>query len=102
MCLLASSKRAVMCLLLGFCLVTTIKARFGSAVLLEGSPISTEKLCQSDHRALGQLPDQGPSPPIAQAASSGKSLGGSKFLPCKNGGHCVLGDLVSLSVWGVV
>ena len=53
--------------------------------------------CQSDHRVLGHLPDQGPSPPIAQfgwAASSRKSLGGSKLLPFKNdGGHCVLGDL---------
>ena len=44
-------------------------------VLLEGSPISTEELelCQSDHRVLGHLPDQGPSPTIAQfgwAASS--------------------------------
>ena len=37
-------------------------------VLLEGSPISTEELelCQSDHRVLGHLHDQGPSPPIAQ------------------------------------
>ena len=38
-----------------------------------------------------------PSPPIAQfgrAASSRKSLGGSKLLTFKNdGGHCVLGDL---------
>ena len=57
----------------------------------------TLKLCQSDHRVVGHLPDQGPSPPIAQfgrAASSRKSLGGSKLLPFKNdGGHCVLGDL---------
>ena len=32
-------------------------------VLLEGSPISTGtlELCQSDHRVLGHLPDQGPS-----------------------------------------
>ena len=56
-------------------------------VLLENSPI-----CHSDH-----LPDQGPSPPIAEfgrAASSIKSLDGSKRLPFKNdGGHCVLGDL---------
>ena len=41
-----------------------------------------------------------PSPPIAQfglAASSRKSLGGSKLLPFKNdGGHCVLGDLQML------
>ncbi|KAK6327106.1 hypothetical protein J4Q44_G00027510, partial [Coregonus suidteri] len=56
----------------------------------------TLELCQSDHRV--HLPDQGPSPPIAQfgrAASSRKSLGGSKLLPFKNdGGHCVLGDLL--------
>ena len=66
-------------------------------VLLEGSPIPAEELCQSDHRVLGHLPDQGLSLPIAQfgrAASSRKSLGGSKLLPFKNyGGHCVLGDL---------
>ena len=39
-------------------------------VLLEGSPISTEELWSSvsDHRILGHLPDQGPSPPIAQFA----------------------------------
>ena len=53
-------------------------------------------LCLSDHRVLGHLPDQGPSPPIAQfgwAARSRKSFGGSK-LPFKiDGGHCVLGDL---------
>jgi hypothetical protein len=66
--------------------------------LLEGSPISTEELelCQTDHQVLGHLPDQGPSPPIAQfcrAASTRKSLGGSKSLSFKNGGHCVLGDL---------
>ena len=57
----------------------------------------TLELCQSDHRVLGHLPDQGPSPPISQfsrAASSRKSLSGSKLLPFKNdGGHCVLGDL---------
>ena len=68
-------------------------------VLLEGSPISTEEpeLCQNDHRVLDHLPDQDPSPPIAQVGqtdSSRKSLGGSKLLPLKNyGGHCVLGDL---------
>ena len=46
-------------------------------VLLEGSPISTEELCQNHHRVLGHLPDQGPSPTIAQfgwAASSRKVL----------------------------
>jgi hypothetical protein len=39
---------------------------------------------------------QGLSPPIAQlgwTASSKKSLGGSKLLPFKNDGHCVLEDL---------
>jgi hypothetical protein len=71
-------------------------------VLLEGehSPqsevLSTFHLCQSDHWVLGHLPDQGPSPLIAQfdqAATSGKSLGGSKGLTFKNdGNHCVLGD----------
>ena len=56
-------------------------------VLQEGStPISTEDLCRSvsDHWVLGHLPDLGPSPLIAQfgqAASSWKSLGGSKLLP---------------------
>ena len=57
----------------------------------------TLKLCQSDHRVLGHLPDQGPSPTMAQfgrADSSRKSLGGSKLLPFKNdGGHSVLGEL---------
>ena len=57
----------------------------------------TLELCQCDQRVLGHLPDQGPSPPITQfgcAASSRKSLGGSKLVPLKNdGGHCVLGDL---------
>ena len=57
----------------------------------------TLELCQSYYRFLGHLPDQGPSPLIAQfgwAASSRKSLGGSKLLLFKNnGGHCVLGDL---------
>ena len=53
----------------------------------------TLELCQSDHRLLGHLPDQGTFAPIAQfgqAASSRKSLGGSKLLPFKNGGHFVL------------
>jgi hypothetical protein len=68
-------------------------------VLLEVSPISKEELelRQRDHRVVGHLPDQGPSPPIAQfgwAASSKKSLGGSKLLPFRNdGGRCVLWDL---------
>ena len=66
-------------------------------VLLEGSPSNTEELWSSvcDHWVLGHLQNQDPSPPIAQydwAASSRKSLGGSKLLPFKNdGGHCVLG-----------
>ena len=51
---------------------------------------------------LGHLPDQGPSPLIAQfcqAASSRKNLGDSKHLPFKNdGGHCVLGDLQCCSL----
>ena len=67
---MANSKWAVMCLLL--------------------------ELCKSDHPVLGHLPDQGPSPPIAQFdwASYSKIIGGSKLLPFKNdGGHCVLGDL---------
>ena len=46
---------------------------------------------------LGHLPDQGPSPPIAQfdcADSSRKSLGDSKLLKFKkDGGHFVLWDL---------
>ena len=60
--------------------------------LYRGTPVR----CQSDHLVLGNLSDQCPSPLIAQfcwAASSKKSLGGSKRLPFKNGGHCVLVDL---------
>ena len=34
--------------------------------LLESSLIATEDLYQSDHRVLGHLPDQIPSPPIAK------------------------------------
>ena len=52
-------------------------------VLMEGSPISAEELCQSDHQVLGHLPDQGHSHPIAKfgkADSSRKTLGGSKLL----------------------
>ena len=64
-------------------------------VLLEGSPISTEELF-SYHRVLGHLPDQGPSPLIAQfapAASSRNSLGGSKLISFKSdGGRCIFGD----------
>ena len=55
------------------------------------------ELCQSDHRVLGNIPDLGPSPLIAQcgrAASCRKSLRGAKPLTFKkDGGHCVLGDL---------
>jgi hypothetical protein len=59
-------------------------------VLLEGSPISTEEFWSSiSYQCL--------SPPIVQfgqAASSSRSLGGSKLLLFKNdGGHCVLVDL---------
>ena len=57
----------------------------------------TLELCQSDHWVLSHLPDQGPSPPIAQfgrAAGSRKYLDCSKLLPFMNdGGHCVLRDL---------
>jgi hypothetical protein len=71
--------------------------------LLDGCPSGrfshlhrgTLELLQSDHRVLGHIPDQGPSPPIAQfgqVTSSRKSLEGSKLLQFKNdGGHCVLG-----------
>ena len=69
-------------------------------VLLEGSPISTEELWSSVRVTIGlliNLPDQDPSPPIAQfrrAASSRKSFGGSKRILFKNdGGHCVVRDL---------
>ena len=67
-------------------------------VLLEDSLVSIEELWSSvrvTSRVLGHLPDQGPSPPIAQfgrVASSRKSLGGYKLFPLKNnGGLCVLG-----------
>ena len=60
-------------------------------------PSPKEELCQSDHRVVDHLHEQGPSSSIAQygrAAGSRKSLGGSKLLPFKNdGGHSVLGDL---------
>ena len=61
--------------------------------LLEGFLLhrGTLELCQCDHWVLDHLPDQDTSPLIAQfgrAASSRKSLGGSKLLPFKNdGGH---------------
>jgi hypothetical protein len=73
--------------------------------LLEGSPISTEELCQSDHRVLGHFPYQGPSP-IAQfgrAASSRKSLGGSKLVPFKNDKATVfLGTFNSTYIFGTL
>ena len=46
----------------------------------------TLELCQSDHRVFGHLPDQSPSTPERRAASSRKTLGGSKHIPFKNGG----------------
>ena len=52
----------------------------------------TLELCQSDHKVLGHLPDQGPSPliaPFGRAASSRKSLGGSKLRQFKNDGDTV-------------
>ena len=73
-------------------------------VLLEGSPISTEELWSSVRVTIrGHLPDQGPSPTIAQlarAASSRKDLGGSKLLPFKNERvQCVLRDLQCCILW---
>ena len=64
----------------------------------------TLELCQSDHRVLGHLPDQGPSPLVAQfgrVASYGKSLGGSKLLPFKNDGALLYyaDNYKYLSVW---
>ena len=59
-------------------------------------PQRNSRAHQSDHQVLGHLPDQDSSLPIVQfgrAVSSRKSLGGSKLLPFKNGGHCVVGDL---------
>ena len=74
-CLLANSKRAVMCLLLrsGFRLATTIKAWLAECCrdVCPSGRFShlhrgTLELCQSDHRILGYLPDQWLSPPITQ------------------------------------
>ena len=73
-CLLENSKRAVMWW-----------SAAEMVVLLEGSPISTEELWSSVNVTigfLGHLPDEDPSPPIAQfgrAASSKKSIGGYKL-----------------------
>ena len=67
--------------------------------LLEGFPISTEELWSSVRVTIGFLVTSLTKAllPIAQfgrAASSRKSLGGSKLGPFKNyGSHCVLGDL---------
>ena len=68
-------------------------------VLLEGCPISTEELWSSVRVTIGFLVTsltKALLPQIAQfclAASSKKSLGGSKLLPFKNdGGHCILGE----------
>ena len=64
----------------------------------------TESLCQSDHRVLGHLPDQGRSPLIAQfgrPASSMKSRGGCKLLTFKiNGGHCYWGPSMLQKCFG--
>lgn len=82
-CILAHSRRAAMCLWLrsGFCLATLtyrpdwcIAAEM--AVLLEGSPLSTEVFWSSDRgdQVLGHLRTKEPFPPIAQfrrSASSG-------------------------------
>ena len=101
-CLLANSKWAVMCLFnLGVVSVWPLyrKGLIGGVLQRWFSHLhnGTLELCQSDHRVLGHLPDQGPSPLIAQfgwTTSSRKSLGGPKLLPFKNDrGHCVLGDL---------
>ena len=96
-----------MCLLLrsGVCLATVYCKELIGGVLQRSPHLhrGTLELCQSDHRVLGHLPGQGPSPPIAQfgrVASSRKSLGGSKLLPFKNdGGRCVLGDLQCLQTF---
>jgi hypothetical protein len=98
-----------MCLLLrsGFRLATTIKRLIVESAAEIGktsrrTTISRDELCQSDHCVLGHLSDQGPSPPIAQfgwAASSKKSLGGSKLPPSFiNGSHGVIRDLQCCNV----
>ena len=104
-CLLANSKQAVMCLLLRsvFRLATTITAWLVECCR-DGCPSGrfshlhrwTLELCQSDHRVLGHLHDQGPSPSIAQfgRAANLERVGGSKLFQFNNNGsHCVLGDL---------
>ena len=68
-------------------------------LLLEGSPISTQKLWSSVRVTIGFLVTSLTKALLlrllfGQAASSRKSLGGSKLLSFKNdGGHHVLGDL---------
>ena len=60
--------------------------------------------CQSEHQVLGHLPDQSPSPPIAQfglAASSRRRLGGSKLLPFKNYGS-FLGTFNVADIFGTL
>ena len=90
-CLLANSKRAVMCLFVEECLLSSQSTT--KAWLVEccrdGCPSErffhlhrgTLELCQSYYH-------------FGWVASSRKNLGGSKLPPFKNdGGHCVLGDL---------
>ena len=63
-------------------------------VLLEGSPISTDKLWSSVRVTIGFLVTSLTKALLPRLLSlAGKSLGGSKAFPFKNGGHCVLGDL---------
>ena len=65
--------------------------------------ISTKEHWQSDHWVLGHVPDQGPSPPIAQfgwAASSRKSFGGFKLLPFNNDeGHFSWGPSIGTEMF---
>ena len=74
-----------MCLLLrsGFCLATH-KGLIGGVLQRWLFLPSPQRSSVSDHRVLGHLPDQGPSPPIVsfgQVASSRKSLGGFTLRP---------------------
>jgi hypothetical protein len=77
-------------------------------VLLEGSAISTEEILSSVRVTMGFLITfltKALFPMIDRfglAASSRKSLGGSKLLPFKNdGGHCVLGDLIIIIIYAI-
>ena len=67
LCLLANSKRSVMCLLLrsGYHKRPDWCSAAVMVVLLEGSRLYTEELFESDHWVFGHLPDQGPSLLIA-------------------------------------